>query len=259
MHPSPASQFGAVPGRGTDFAHHIVDTVWNMAALMGMSVALLFLDLQKAFDKACREAVMGFPASVLPDDASREQHLRNIGFPEHVVREIVSMARGRQPILQEWGVTPKAVRLISALHSGSWFQYGQCEQIAETRQGGRQGCKLGGTVFNALYAEAVVRLVRKLREAGLIAKIVVRGSPFEPPCERGVATTNVELVDVVFVDDLVIMLLAKIACCPSGKHRCAHRGTYRGVHPFGLGHQLVEGQDRDAAQVPRTGGHPGVQ
>ena len=41
----PEMQFGAVPGRGADMAHQIVDTTFNIASALALSVALLFLDL----------------------------------------------------------------------------------------------------------------------------------------------------------------------------------------------------------------------
>ena len=106
---------------------------------------------------------MGFPPHVAADAASRRKHLHELGFHPRVVEEIVAMADGRPPLLEEWGVSPKAVRLIASLHAGSWFRDADCTSVAETRQGGRQGCKLGSTVFNTLYAEAVVRLVTRLR------------------------------------------------------------------------------------------------
>ena len=42
---------------------HIVDSAWQLASILGFigfSAALIIIDLQKAFDKACREVVMGF-------------------------------------------------------------------------------------------------------------------------------------------------------------------------------------------------------
>ena len=77
----PASHFGAVPSR-----HHMVDSVLQKTSAISLSVAALFLDLQKAFDRAGLEAVMGCPSHVGSDPTSRRAHLENVGFPPVVVR-----------------------------------------------------------------------------------------------------------------------------------------------------------------------------
>ena len=61
-----------------------------------------------------------------------------------------------------------ATRLIAALHSRSWFRHGECPSVAETRQGGRQRCKLGNTIFNVLYAKTLVRLRNKLLDEDVL-------------------------------------------------------------------------------------------
>ena len=45
-------------------AHHNVDSVLPSTSAISLSVAALFLDLEKAFDRAVREAVMGYPSHV---------------------------------------------------------------------------------------------------------------------------------------------------------------------------------------------------
>ena len=136
------------------------------------------LDLWKAFDGGVHEAVMAYPSHVGSDSISRCARLKNFGFPPVVVLEFLRMNENRPPLLEEWGVSAKATRLIAALHSGSLLRYGECPSVAETRQGGRQGCKLGSTVFNVLYAEAVVRLQNMLLEEGFVARVVCHSQPF---------------------------------------------------------------------------------
>ena len=46
-------------------AHHIVDSVLPLTSI-SLSVAALFLDLEKAVDRAVREAVMGYPRTLAP-------------------------------------------------------------------------------------------------------------------------------------------------------------------------------------------------
>ena len=123
---------------------------------------LCFVDLEKAFDRAVREGTLAL---------SKRAHLENVDFPPVVVRGILRMNENN------WRVLAKATRLIAALHSGSWFRYGGCPSVAETRQCGRQGGKLGSTIFIILYAEALVRLQSRLFDEGFVAKV---GSPSQP-------------------------------------------------------------------------------
>eukprot|EP00959_Pyramimonas_sp_CCMP1952_P191399 4001945-Pyramimonas_sp.AAC.1 len=51
----PINQRGAVAGRGTDFASHIVATMADIASMMGWSIFILYLDLVKAFDRVIRQ------------------------------------------------------------------------------------------------------------------------------------------------------------------------------------------------------------
>ena len=113
-------------------ARHIVDSVLQLTSAISLSVAALFWGLEKAFDCAVREVVMGYPSHVGFDPISRRAHLENVGFPPVVVREILRVSENRPPLLEEWGVSAKATRLIAALHSGSRFRYGECPSVAET-------------------------------------------------------------------------------------------------------------------------------
>ena len=64
----PQSQFGAVRGRGTDMASHIVRSAIDAAKLLHLSLFVLFVDLVKAFDKIIRQLVYGW-GPVRPPDA----------------------------------------------------------------------------------------------------------------------------------------------------------------------------------------------
>ena len=57
----PVEQCGAARGRGTDLATHVVRSAIDYAMILNMSVAILFLDLTKAFDFIIREIAIGWP------------------------------------------------------------------------------------------------------------------------------------------------------------------------------------------------------
>ena len=59
----PRDQFGAVSGRSTDFATHIVRSLFDNCHSAALSFFILFVDLAKAFDRIVREIVFGFPSS----------------------------------------------------------------------------------------------------------------------------------------------------------------------------------------------------
>ena len=64
---------GGAAGRSTDFANHTIRTLIDYARALSLSVFILFLDLEKAYDRVIREIVMGFP-----------QHLRNADKEEKI-------------------------------------------------------------------------------------------------------------------------------------------------------------------------------
>ena len=60
--------------------------------------------------------------------------------------------------------------MINGLHSKTWFEYGDCAEAEYTTLGGRQGCKFGSIVFNAVNAVATTRMRKRLEDAGILVK-----------------------------------------------------------------------------------------
>ncbi|CAK0868120.1 unnamed protein product [Prorocentrum cordatum] len=81
----PATQFGAVAKRGTDFATHMVLTATALAQAWHASLFLLFVDLTKAFDRVIRQLVMGWGGV---DSEHRERHLRQLGVAPRAARRL---------------------------------------------------------------------------------------------------------------------------------------------------------------------------
>ena len=63
----PSTQVGAVSGRSTDFASHIVRSLVDLADIQAMSIFVLFLDLIETFDWILREFVLGRPTNFCGD------------------------------------------------------------------------------------------------------------------------------------------------------------------------------------------------
>ena len=66
---------------------------------------------------------------------------------------------------------PKVRVLIAAMHTGSWFRYGDLQTIISTSLGGRQGCKFGSLIFNGGYSVALALVPDDLIAAGITLKL----------------------------------------------------------------------------------------
>ena len=95
------------------------------------------------------------------------------------------------------------------------------KEVVVTTRGGRQGCKIGGVIFGAVYAQALKDLKRDLRL--MRSESTVLGQPFwrRAPVSEGEngwksnnnnnedGLTKVETCDVTFVDDEALFLERK--------------------------------------------------
>ena len=136
----------------------MVRSLLQFACIAGLSVFVLFLDLEKAYDKVVRETVFGIPHSC---PTSLQTYLQSIGLLASLASSIADNIQRELCVFDEAGVDPSVTRAINVLHSGSWFHYGTRPSVITSKSGGRQGCKLGGIIFSVAY----MRALRKLRQA----------------------------------------------------------------------------------------------
>ena len=146
----PSTQFGAVKGRGTDFASHTVRSFIEYCRQSSLSYAVVFVDQVKAFDKAVREIVLGFPCGV----ADPMAYMESIGINKETAEWITAYVAMNGCVFEKWGVDRRITNLLKALHANSWMTYGDGKLAVGSKVGSRQGCKFGTTVFNGLYAVA---------------------------------------------------------------------------------------------------------
>jgi len=204
-HHMPDSQHGCVSGKSTDLATHLVRSLIDMAAHSNMSVFVLFVDLEKAFDRIVRELVLGFPQGMIGD---RSDYLAGIGLgPEHVqfVCEYIST---HKPIFAQWGIDDAVIETIKSLHANSFYAYGTLDSVIMAPRGGRQGCTFGAMIFNAVYAVALVEVHKALTLAGVTFK-VVQGKETPWSNRDAQCPCSAEAVDATYVDDEAFVLLAK--------------------------------------------------
>ena len=129
--------------------------------LQKWSTAIVYLDLSKAFDMACREMVLGWPGLV---EISVERGTQLLGT-------IATRVCTKGSILSEAGVCISAIRLLNSLHEQAWVHVGRGNDTEKirlgTRRGGRQGCRFGPDIFNAACAAALQDVVNDIQKLGL--------------------------------------------------------------------------------------------
>ena len=218
---NPGDQYGGVEGGSTDVPTHVLHAFAQRAAASGRSYSIIFLDLEKAFDMVPRKFFMG---ARVDEDEVTVAMLVAMGMPECVAEWTCEFIRERGSVLDQWGVDRKVAKLISAIHTHSWMKHECAKEVVVTTRGGRQGCKIGGVIFGAVYAQALKDVRCNLRSLGLMRnESTVLGQPFwrhvsVPEGVNGRRTDNVssvdgaievETCDVTFVDDEALFLERK--------------------------------------------------
>jgi hypothetical protein len=210
----PPSQYGGVEGGGTDFPNHTLRLLVEYAKADSLSLFILFVDLSQAFDRVVREVVCGWPqqrqgASDASTDAARLAYLISIGVNALAANHIVKDVRTNGTVLERWDVDPVVAELVRGLHSMAWFQVEGCQSVVATATGGRQGCKLGGLIFAICYEQALAMMRAALVAAGIAIQFKFSsGVPFWSPTDSTACHTADPLVEVTFVDDEAIGIIA---------------------------------------------------
>jgi len=208
-------QYGAVPGRGADFAHHVVLSLHERAQLLNWSVFTVFVDLSQAFDRVPRELVLGWPRSVGPGRDEQIAHLTSMGINPHAATHICEYIDLHGPLFHQWGMDQASISMLSTLHDGSWFSIGELQTAVEYGLGGRQGCKVGATIFNAAYDIPLQALRRALAARGVALHVrrspAAFWAPEAPPARRASGKSHDAscslAVDAAFIDDECIVIM----------------------------------------------------
>ena len=137
-----AEQMGGVPSGGTEYASHLIRSVIDYAAMKSLSVFILFVDLEKAYDRVIREILFGFGSM-----SAQEQlrHLESLGIDGSVAADILERLRVNGCVFERWNVDPKVIALVRELHHKCWFRVGGLQSVVTSTTGGRQGY---GEAFN---------------------------------------------------------------------------------------------------------------
>ena len=172
--------------------------------LLNLSFFILFVDLVKAFDKVIRQLVMGWGRNKPTDTVA---YLCSFGVSDTSAVWISQYIDGRGAQFAQWLINSTAADLVQSIHAGAWFRVGSSEFVITFYTGGRQGCKLGGIVFNNAYAIALDFLSWELSRARIAFRVAVpTGAFWDPPDPENGDFECV--VDAAFVDDECLVLMA---------------------------------------------------
>ena len=87
-------------------------------------------------------------------------YLIKMGMSRHAAEHIHDYLEEFGPIMQQWNVPEENIAMLRTLHNGSWFRVGDLESVVCYALGGRQGCKVGSTMFNSAY-DIPLRMLRQ--------------------------------------------------------------------------------------------------
>ena len=137
---------------------------------------MFFIDLVAAYDSVVREPAFGFPHSYA---GNKIDYLLSVGLERDIAMWLVKYIEIEKPIFERIGVPRKICRMINAIHTMSWARYGNLTLVIVSSKGGRQGCKLGGIIFNAIFTLAMEEVRGKLSSGGIIFEAkFLKDAPF---------------------------------------------------------------------------------
>ena len=198
----PREQFGATKHRGTDFAAHLSSSFVQYCRLQNLSMFTLFVDLSRAFDMAIREFLIGFKQGF---EGDRLKHLRSLGLSDSDALNLIAEIDVNGSFFNSFGIDPGITEIIKSLHTSNWFRFAESDSILVSDRGGRQGCKLGGIMFNMLYARALHKLREVLRDSNVVLNI--QHDSAAAFWKRGESLPVAhEVVEATFVDDEALFL-----------------------------------------------------
>jgi hypothetical protein len=153
--------------------------------------------------------------------SERLQHLLDLGLEPDFAEFLVKYFSENGTVSEMLGLDARVAELVKGLHSAAWFKLGDLTTFMKTKIGGRQGCKLGGTVFNFIYECALEDVCVKLQDSNisLVLKLA-DGTPFwssDDPNADWAMSRDLEAVEVTFVDDEAVVA---VSSSPRALDRC---------------------------------------
>ena len=183
---------------------------------------ILFVYLSRAFDMAIREFRIGFKHGF---DGDKLEHLYNLGLSADDAKTLLAELDAQGCFFNSLGINSGITEIIKSLHTNNWFRFAESDSIIVSDRGGRQGCKLGGIMFNFLYARSLHKLRLALREHGMDRAVPRNGEVdllLPHFAHEAAAVSNANDAQTLLRDRLAISCNAD-ACLPKLVQFCACR------------------------------------
>ena len=187
-------QFGGRKARGTDMAHHIVQSFGAWCQCKSRSHGTFFLDLHSAFYQVLRQFLFR------SDWTDRQicWLLHHVGVSPDVFHEFAN----KQIALESF--SEHGASILQDIFDQAHFQMAGIPQVAIPSRGTRPGDPIGDVCFNLVMVDMIYRVRDKLQSQGLQWLGSQTGAPWQmsPPDLRGIG-----FLDVAFVDDICMLMV----------------------------------------------------
>lgn len=192
---SPAC-FGGRTGMGTDFGHHLVQSMITWAACSRVSSAHVFLDLHSAFYHVLRQSLFGHELS----DEALCSFLQQRGISPEELSEWEQQAQLDFALKSQ---TPAVQQSTFDAFRQAHFTMRGLSYAGRTSRGTRPGDLIRDITFNILTQLLLKEVRAQLTQLGVRDWLVV------PGCAGKLDTSQPAFVDVAFFDDAAFCIVAK--------------------------------------------------
>ena len=187
QHDAPRGQIGGFPHQEVMFGSQFVRMFGQVASSHHLSAGVLFIDLQQAFHRLIREAVVGFDTdqgiNTVLHALEQEQH------PTARVQEFLKLPC----ILERLQAPAYLVRLLRDVHLGTRFTLDR-KRFTQTHRGTRPGSPLADIIFHAIIRDVANEVQAWLDQHTELQQLLQR--------------IDVELSPVIWADDIAIPVCA---------------------------------------------------
>ena len=193
------TQFGGGFNNGsTAIAHLSLRAFIEVAEVLGLSLALLFVDVKSAFASVVRRLAVPIPDS----DEQWISRLRAAGFTESDIADIWADALTARDWVEAGG-SPHLLAVLSNLSSSTWLSFESLKGVVQCMTGTLAGTSLADVMFSLAFLRLLKKLRDTLAQRGLVWQVDATGAAHF----FGREDLGPELFhpfDASYVDDLVI-------------------------------------------------------
>ena len=199
-------QIGGRPGVPVTLGVHFVRAYTRIQGLRKRSWALIFLDLTEAFYRVFRPLALGGPFS----DETIAQIAAKLNLPQSAVHDFHAELC-KPPSIRCAALPPHLCRTLEALHTDTWTQFGDQQDITRTEVGTRPGDSFADVVFGYMFAKILKQIEHELHQAQCLDAFAPPETPglFGAPLEASI--DQAPFLGPTWMDDLAICLSAESA------------------------------------------------